>query len=65
LFANFLDMASVDERACRLIYDLMHMRRGPDAFLKPDMLPLLAYCTKSPFVPLDERIHAGSMPPAA
>lgn len=66
LFANFLDMASVDERACRLLYDLMHMRRGPEAFLKPDMLfPLLAYCTKSLFLPLEKRINPGSMPPAA
>jgi hypothetical protein len=66
LFANFLDMASVDERACRLLYDLMHMRRGPEAFLEPDTLfPLLAYCTKSLFLPLEKRINPGSMPPAA
>lgn len=65
LFASFLDMTTVDERACRLLFDLMHMRRGPAALLRPGMLvPFLAYCARSPFVPLAGRIRQGPLPPA-
>lgn len=66
VFGNFLDLASVSQPACQLLYELIHMRRGPEALLKPqNLLPLLSYCAKSLVVPRGERINKGSTPRAA
>lgn len=66
LFAAFMDMTSIDEKACRLLFDIMHVRRGPEALLQPDiLLPFIIYCARSPFVSLASRIRQGSIPPRA
>lgn len=65
LVATFMDMTSVDEKACRLLFDIMHVRRGPEALLQPDILfSFFTYCLRSPFVPLAARIRQGPMPRA-
>lgn len=65
LFATFMDMTTVNEKACRLLFDMMHMRRGPEALLQPDLLfPFIVYCARSPFLPLRARIRQGPIPRA-
>jgi hypothetical protein len=64
-FANLLDLTSTNQKACRIFYELMHMRRGPEGLLHPDLLlPLIAYCAKSPFIPFERRVNRGPMPAA-
>ena len=65
LLATFMDMTTINEQACRLLFDVMHARRGPEALLQPDMLfSFLTYCARSPFVPLAARIRQGCIPRA-
>lgn len=65
-FANLIDLTSLDKRACGIFYDMVHMRRGPEALVHPHLLPsLLAYSAKSLFVPRDERIYRGTLPRAS
>lgn len=64
IFANLMDVTSDDEKACRIFYEMMHMRRGPEAFFHPDLLiPLLRHCAKSPFMG-DGPEEPGPLPPA-
>lgn len=63
-FANLIDLSSVDERACRTFYEMLHMRRGTAALLRPEILfPFLRYSVKSAFVPQADRVNR-TMPPA-
>lgn len=65
LFVNMLDLISVNEDACRVFYEMMHMLRGPEALLDQRMLlPLIKYSLESPFVPFEKRIYSGPRPPA-
>lgn len=65
LFAAFTDMTTVNEKACRLLFDIMHMRRRPEALFQFDLLlPFIGYCARSPFVPLAKRIRQGPIPRA-
>ena len=63
IFVDMLDMTSMNEDACRVFYDMLHMRRGPEAlFDRRMLLPLLEYMATSPFIPLDKRIRSGPRP---
>jgi 2-polyprenyl-6-methoxyphenol hydroxylase-like FAD-dependent oxidoreductase len=65
VFVDMLDMTSMNEDACRVFYDMLHMRRGPEALLDRRMLlPLVKYIATRPFIPLEKRIHSGPRPAA-
>jgi 2-polyprenyl-6-methoxyphenol hydroxylase-like FAD-dependent oxidoreductase len=62
-FSNLIDLSSVDEGVCRIFYDLLHARRGPEALAHPALLvPLLAYSAKTPFIPREKRTRTGTIP---
>lgn len=63
VFGNLIDATSQSPKACRIFYDLLHMRRGMDALVHPDLLvPVLLECAKSVVVPRERRIPTGPMP---
>lgn len=65
IFADLIDLTSVDPAACQVFYEMLHMVRGPEAILDRRVLfPLLGYTIKASFVPVEKRIRAGVMPPA-
>lgn len=66
-FGTLIDLTSVSTLACRQFYEVMHMRRGMEAFLRPDLLATFAaYGLKSLFVPFPQRanVHAAPRAPA-
>ncbi len=63
VFGNLIDATSTNPKACRIFYDLLHMRRGMDALVHPDLLvPVLWECARSVVVPRRKRIPTGPMP---
>ena len=65
MLLNLIDMTSQNERACRLFYEVLHMRRGPFSLAHPAMLlPLLSYSAKSLYTPLEARVNGTAMPRA-
>lgn len=64
-FANLIDLSSVDESVCRPFYEVLHMRKGIEALVRPGVvLPLVAQGVKSLFLPLAARVNGGDIPPA-
>ncbi len=64
-FGTLIDFTSVNTLACRQFYEVMHMRRGMEALLRPDLLALFAaYGLKSFFVPFPRRANVHSLPRA-
>lgn len=63
--SNVIDLTSQNEKACQIFYEMLHMRRGPEALLHPQLLaPFFTYGAKSLFVPPEQRLNVGAMPPA-
>ena len=64
-FGTLLDFTSVSTLACRQFYEVMHMRRGMEALLRPDVLAAFAlYGIKSLFVPFPQRANVHTLPRA-
>jgi 2-polyprenyl-6-methoxyphenol hydroxylase-like FAD-dependent oxidoreductase len=64
-FTTLIDQTSTDVAACRTFYEVLHMRRGMEALLKPGLLGgFLAYGARSVFTPLPRRANVDSLPPA-
>lgn len=64
-FANLVDVTNTNPRACRIFYELLHMRRGPEALAHPDLLlPLLAQAARSAFADPEAPPQAKPMPAA-
>ncbi|WP_373691717.1 FAD-dependent monooxygenase [Hyalangium versicolor] len=64
-FGTLIDFTSVNTLACRQFYEVMHMRRGMEAFLRPDLLAAFAaYGLKSFFVPFPQRANVHTAPRA-
>ncbi|MDY7228508.1 NAD(P)/FAD-dependent oxidoreductase [Hyalangium rubrum] len=64
-FGTLIDLTSVSTLACRQFYEVMHMRRGMAALLRPDLLAAFAaYGLKSLFVPLPRRANVDTLPRA-
>jgi 2-polyprenyl-6-methoxyphenol hydroxylase-like FAD-dependent oxidoreductase len=64
-FGTMIDLTSLDTRACRRFYEVMHMRRGVEGLLRPDFLTaFLTYGVKSFFVPLHQRANVDTRPAA-
>ena len=60
-----VDLTSVDVAAAQRFYEVLHLRRGLRSLLDPALVAsLLAYSARSLFVPFDQRVNAGRMPPA-
>jgi 2-polyprenyl-6-methoxyphenol hydroxylase-like FAD-dependent oxidoreductase len=63
VLGNLIDLTSADAGACRLFYEVLHMRHGMEALLSPRFLAsFLAYSAKSMFTPLPQRVRVGAMP---
>jgi len=66
LFANLVDMTATNARACRIFYEILHMRRGVESLVHPDLLlPLLAYSAKSLLTPQEPRAAKAPAPHAS
>ncbi len=64
-FGTLIDLTSVSTLACRQFYEVMHMRRGMEALLRPDLLAAFAaYGLKSLFVPFPQRANVHTLPRA-
>jgi hypothetical protein len=64
-FGTLIDFTSVSTLACRQFYEVMHMRRGMAALMRPDLLAsFAAYGLKSLFVPLPRRANVDTLPRA-
>jgi 2-polyprenyl-6-methoxyphenol hydroxylase-like FAD-dependent oxidoreductase len=64
-FTTLIDQTSKDLAACRTFYEVLHMRRGMEALLKPGLLGgFLAYAVKSVFMPLARRANVDTLPSA-
>jgi hypothetical protein len=65
MLLSLIDMTSQNERACRLFYEVLHMRRGLSSLAHPAvLLPLLSYSAKSLYTPLEARVNGTAMPRA-
>jgi 2-polyprenyl-6-methoxyphenol hydroxylase-like FAD-dependent oxidoreductase len=65
ILGTVLDMTSLNEQAYHQLFQVLHLRCGPEALLKPRLLgSLVAYAIKSLHVPLSQRGNVNG-PPAA
>ena len=63
-FTTLIDQTSLDLAVCRTFYEVLHMRRGMTALLKPGLLgAFLAYGVRSLFTPLPRRANVDTCPP--
>jgi flavin-dependent dehydrogenase len=65
VFADLIDVTSTDQRACKIFYEMMHQRRGPEALVHPDLLlPFLAFTAKKALSRSEPVRAPGPMPRA-
>ncbi len=64
-FGTLVDFTSMNTLACRQFYEMMHMRRGMGALLRPDLLAAFAaYGLKNLFMDSPQRANVHTLPRA-
>lgn len=64
VFSQLIDASNNNEAACRVFYDMLHMRRGMQAVADPRLMgPVLGRSIKSAFTSPNQLADTGPVPP--